>query len=625
MINLPTETFLESFADGAALISPDAKIRSMNSRLAAMLESFGKEKNCHEVLAGLQQPCPFCPFKGLASGVSGPILNQLHVRRGKTCSVSVRFLRGAEGEGSILETVRPLSEEEEDCLDIRERSREMVPQFLKKLSGLLLISRDLMGRAPFKEKMPRVLQHAASALRDPANAKVWGEVDDHLYGERPQEICGPVAVHEIVVEGRTRGWLYANCPEQPSILPEEDYFLEEAADLIGRQVEIFDLEAMLRQSEERYRKLAANLTKEVWIRTEALAKETGYLEGILRSSDDMIITTDLDSRIVEFNPGAEKILGYTAEELQGRDAADIWVDSEERERLLEEVIRTGSIRNYETRLRAKNGEDVEVSITLSLLKDEEGRILGTVGVSKDIGRESAIRRELERLNQNYLETIHFINHENKNSLIVIAGFVRRLLDTERDPVRNEQLQIVYHHAKFLEAMSRDFLVMAELEHGEFQVRKEPIENFYEEVILPAMIGLKERYPDSFGSYDASMGGVGAIHLKGSPGLLEVVYRNLFGNALKYRHPHGKIAYGVVEFPDYYLFNVWNEGPGVSVSDRETIFDKFYRVRDETTVEKRGTGLGLYNIRRIIEAHNGKIWCESKPGEWINFLFILPKG
>jgi hypothetical protein len=57
-----------------------------------------------------------------------------------------------------------------------------------------------------------------------------------------------------------------------------------------------------------------------------------------------------------------------------------------------------------------------------------------------------------------------------------------------------------------------------------------------------MIGLKERYPDSFKSYDASMGGVGAIQLMGDPSLLEVVYRNLFGNALKYRYPHGKIAY-----------------------------------------------------------------------------------
>ncbi|MDQ1239936.1 MAG: hypothetical protein QG577_2122, partial [Thermodesulfobacteriota bacterium] len=181
-----------------------------------------------------------------------------------------------------------------------------------------------------------------------------------------------------------------------------------------------------------------------------------------------------------------------------------------------------------------------------------------------------------------------------------------------------------HHAKFLEAMSKDFLVMADIEYGKFQVRKEKIDNYYEQVILPAMMGLKERYPDSFQSYDASMGGVGAIQLQGSASLLEIVYRNLFGNALKYRSAHGKIAYGVSPQPDGYIFNVWNEGPGVPYEEVEKIFQKFYRVHDDTTREKRGTGLGLYNIRKIIEGHGGRIWCETRPGEWINFLFYLPK-
>jgi signal transduction histidine kinase len=247
-----------------------------------------------------------------------------------------------------------------------------------------------------------------------------------------------------------------------------------------------------------------------------------------------------------------------------------------------------------------------------------------VGVSKDIGAENAIRRELERLNQNFREAIHFINHETKNSLVVMGGFLRRLLQGETDASRKDQLQIVYHHTKFLEAMSRDFLVMAELEHGEFQVRKKLITNFYEEVILPAMVGLKERYPDSFESYDETMGGVGAIQLTADPALLEIVYRNLFGNALKYRDPSKKIAYGVVDLGDHYIFNVWNEGPGVPRDEVERVFQKFYRVHDETTRGKRGTGLGLYNIRNIIEAHGGRIWCETQPGQWINFLFELPK-
>ncbi len=621
-MQLPPEKFLESFPDGACLIGPDSRILHINSRLSGTVGS-AVGRPCHEVLAGLPHVCPFCPFDDMVSGAADPICGAFQLRWERPCSVNVRLLSEAGEGGAILETVRDFTEKERS-LDVKERCRELLPKLSKKLTGLLAITRDLMGSAPFEEQMEKVLGRVAASLDEPAGAMVWLDLDDHTYGKVPKEVTEADHVQKIMVEGMARGRLRASCPSHRNLSSEEEYFLEEVADLVGRQVEISGLWTRLRESEARHKKLAANLAKEMWSRTEALAKESGYLEGILRSSDDMIITTDLEGNIVEFNPAAEKILGYTAEEMQGRKISYVWLDAAERERLMEEVNSSGGIRNYQTRLKTKSGEFREIFLTLSLLRDEQGQIVGTVGVSKDIGRESAVQRELERLNDNYRETIHFISHENKNSLIVIAGFVRRLLETETDPARKEQLAIVYHHSQFLEAMSRDFLVMADLEHGEFQVKKTLIRNFYEDVVLPAMIGLKERYPDSFKSYDESMGGVGAIQLMGDPSLLEVVYRNLFGNALKYRHPHGKIAYGVVERTDSYLFNVWNEGPGVSPDQVKSIFEKFYRLRNDTTGEKPGTGLGLYNIRRIIEAHGGRIWCDTRPGEWINFLFILPK-
>jgi two-component system phosphate regulon sensor histidine kinase PhoR len=151
-----------------------------------------------------------------------------------------------------------------------------------------------------------------------------------------------------------------------------------------------------------------------------------------------------------------------------------------------------------------------------------------------------------------------------------------------------------------------------------------IEDLHKEVILPAMTGLRERYPDSFESYDSLMTDKNGIRLRGNKDLLETVYRNLFGNALKYGSSGTRIRYGVEERSDEYLLNVWNAGPGVPKDKVERIFDKFYRIHDDNTRGKKGTGLGLSNIRRIIEAHGGRIWCETNPGEWINFLFELPK-
>lgn len=602
------------------MIGPDFLIRRINSQLRRHSGAAAGDV-CYESLAGRSDICPFCQFYELSSGETKSIPATIHVRKDKACCVNLKCLPNPGDPHLILETVRCLTDDQ--TFSDEERNRGMLPLLLKKLTGLLVISRGLMANRPFSEKMAHVIDTVYNVL-DQAGLEVWIELDDQVYGKRMTGAGGQRFQKTITVGETDRGAFCVYWPERTHIPPEETYFLEEAANLIDRQVEISDLWALLSKSEEKFKRLAHNLSKEMWNRTEALVQDRAYLEGILRSSEDMIITTDLDSRVVQFNPGAERLLGYTAEEIHGRPISELWVKAEERDRLMEEILHSGGISNYQTLLSTKSGEIKEISLSLSLLKDVEGRILGTVGISKDISKENAIRRELERLNENFREAIHFINHETKNSLIVMGGFLRRLLQSETDPLRRDQLRIVYHHSKFLEAMSRDFLVMAELEHGQFQVRKKAIKDLYKEVILPAMMGLKERYPDSFLYYDASMGGVGTIQLNADPALLEIVYRNLFGNALKYRDPDKKIAYGVQDHGDMYLFNVWNEGPGVPLAEKENIFKKFYRVHDETTKDKRGTGLGLYNIKRIIEAHNGRIWCETKPGEWINFLFELPK-
>ncbi len=490
---------------------------------------------------------------------------------------------------------------------------------------LIGIARTLMSPGPMQDTIRSVLDLVADQLLQGNYARLRLTVDGISYGEVSEDVVFlPEWEWEIRVGDCSRGSLYARPSTDSGFSVAEQEILGEVAALIGLRIGLWDREREITDSAEKQRLLASNLAKEIWSRTEALAEETKYLEGILQSSDDMIITTDLNSRIVKFSAGAEKILGYTSEEMQGRPITDLWEEAEDRVALLERVRAKGGVRNYETRLKTKAGELREILLTLSLLKDEEGRTIGTVGVNKDITRGKAMFRELEQLNRSYRETLSFINHEFKNSLIVMAGFVRRLLESEADSGRKEQLHVVYHHSKFLEAMTKDFLVMAEIEYGEFKARKQLIKDFYKEVILPAMVGLKERYPDSFETYDVSLGGVGAIQLGGDQGLLEIVYRNLFGNALKYRSPGGKIAYGVVEQADSYVFNVWNQGPGVDPDSREKIFEKFYRADDEGVRKKRGTGLGLYNIRQIIQAHGGSIWCESDPGHWINFLFILPK-
>jgi PAS domain S-box-containing protein len=602
------------------IAGPDAAVIASNG-LARGLGGPVEGKPCYEALAGRDAPCPFCPLPQMLAAKADPLHRVNQVRFGRRTAVSVRPLAPMDRGPMALELVEDLGAAPEFLGD-RLDTGVFSPSNPDLTVVLYNIARLILKRGSSRRKLTKILDILEDNFRELKEAQIWIELDGKFFGavavaDNENQWWANIEVNRVA-----RGRIGVR--DVRGVGPDPLSVLEHCAHMIGRRLEIEDRILRIGRSTLVNRRRAANLAKEMWNRTEALAKETGYLQGILNSSQDIIITTDLDERIVEFNPGAQRRLGYTAEEMYGALVTDLWENAQERNKIMEVVKSQGSISNYETRLKTKSGDFVEISLTLSKLIDSEGRVLGTVGVSKDISKEVAIRRELEALNQNFRETINFISHESKNSLMVIGGFIRRLLSNEQDPKKAEQLKIVYHHSKFLEAMSRDFLVMSDLEQGDLHCRKERIEDVREEVIIPAMIGLKERYPDSFEKYESDPNEIPKVSLMGNRDLLEIVFRNLFGNALKYMKPGGKIKYGVTPHLEGYLFNVWNDGPGIPKSETEKIFEKFYRIHDENTKGKRGTGLGLYNIRKIIQGHKGRIWCETEPGQWINFLFTIPK-
>lgn len=147
-----------------------------------------------------------------------------------------------------------------------------------------------------------------------------------------------------------------------------------------------------------------NLEGKVKERTRDLKKTMDYLGSILRYSSDMIITTDLSGRIVTFNEGAERILSYKKEEVIGAFMVDYYLDKEDRERLQKTIESGEMVTNYETQLVRKDGKIIDISLSLSLLRDERGKVIGTVGISKDITELKKAQRELKEYSQ-HLESM----------------------------------------------------------------------------------------------------------------------------------------------------------------------------------------------------------------------------
>jgi len=107
-----------------------------------------------------------------------------------------------------------------------------------------------------------------------------------------------------------------------------------------------------------------------------------------------------------------------------------------------------------------------------------------------------------------------------------------------------------------------------------------------------------------------------------PDLLEIVYKNLIDNALKYGRHGGKIRLGYKEEEMDVRLEIWNEGKGLPPDKIHQIFGKFVRFESAKNVS-RSTGLGLFITKDIINKHGGTIWAESEEGKWINFIFTLP--
>ena len=143
---------------------------------------------------------------------------------------------------------------------------------------------------------------------------------------------------------------------------------------------------------------------ELEVEQRRLVESREYLQSVLEDSPDIIVTTDTEGNIVEFNKGAEEILRYTRKELIGTPAELLYQDEAERRDILKIVEEKGRATNYEARLKTKNGKVLDVSLTISLLRDGIGNVVGTVGISRDITEIKKKREELLSLNRKLQET-----------------------------------------------------------------------------------------------------------------------------------------------------------------------------------------------------------------------------
>jgi PAS domain S-box-containing protein len=373
----------------------------------------------------------------------------------------------------------------------------------------------------------------------------------------------------------------------------------------------------------------AELIQDVTAQKEAeaeLNRTREYLQYILDNAPVMVVTSDLEGRIVSCNAGAEATLGYACEDLHGQPVETLYRDREDREMLVRRVEQEDPIHDYEAVLVRADGSEVAVSITLSLLKDSQGQLLGRIMLGRDLSHRKALMDQIiqsERLAA-VGRLAAGVAHEINNPLAVIAevaGYLQDLMQTGDTPDRDELagelrsgLPKILHNVRRGRSITARLLSFAR--KSEMRREEADLGASLEEV-LPL---LEKR---------ARLAQV-AIHQNIPPGLpkiaieelhLEEVVINLIMNSIQAMSGQqgGNIWLEAEIVGERIVITVRDDGPGIAEEVRDRLFDPFV----STKPMGEGTGLGLSICYGIVKRNDGEIRVESEPGLGASFRVLLP--
>ena len=343
-----------------------------------------------------------------------------------------------------------------------------------------------------------------------------------------------------------------------------------------------------------------------------------YLAAIVDSSDDAIIGKTLDGVIISWNKGAERLYGYSATEVIGRPIS-ILIPPErpdELPQIMERLRRGERIDHFRTDRVRKDGERIEVSVTISPVLDEDGRVVGASAIARDVTEQERAVREALAVREQFVAVAA---HELRTPLTTVFARLqlaeRRLRrpDYDRDAVLRD-LTLVRAGAEKLRALLERLLDISRIRSGRFELDQRPAD--VATLVRNAAADLAE----TSGRQVRVSGPESTEPIRVDPVRIEEVVLNLIDNAVKYAPADKPIDVTITEDADAVRVAVSDHGTGIAPGDRERIFDAFQRA----SADGRGVGLGLHIAREIVNLHGGSLEVADGTTGGAMFLMILPK-
>ncbi len=352
----------------------------------------------------------------------------------------------------------------------------------------------------------------------------------------------------------------------------------------------------------------------------------GLLAAVVESTEDAVITKSLEGDILSWNAGARAMLGYTAEEVVGRPVNVIIPESRREEELeiLERVKQARRVEPFETQRVARDGRLIDVSLSVSPIRDETGGIIGASSIARDIGQRKALEQSLRDSDRRKDEFLAVLAHELRNPLAPIRSGVAALrLALPEDATLRHVGGIIERQVRQMSRLLDDLLDVSRITHNKLELRMEPLTL---QAVIESALETSRPLVASAGQTVSLTAPEEPVPIVADPMRISQVFANLISNASKYSHAGATIRIGVDAHDREVAVTVSDDGIGIAADALPAIFDVFSQGSQARTRAQGGVGIGLSLVKGLVELHGGRVSARS-PGtdQGSTFEVRLPRA
>ena len=357
-------------------------------------------------------------------------------------------------------------------------------------------------------------------------------------------------------------------------------------------------------------------------RAERAAK---HLSAIVESSDDAIVSKDLNSTIVSWNDAAQTMFGYAGDEIIGKSIRLLIPDDRqaEEDEVLARIRRGERVDHFETIRKRKDGTLFPVSLTVSPILDGNGRVIGASKIARDISERKRLEERLFEANRLKDEFLATLSHELRTPLNAILGYANMIKSgAVAEENKERAIDTIERNARSLAKLVEDVLDVSRIVSGKMRLIVQPVNvgdvvSDVVEAMLPAADAKGVRIEMSI---DPDTG-----VMQADPDRLQQIVWNLMSNAVKFTGRGGFVEVQVKRDAGNIVLVVCDSGMGISPSFLPHLFERF-RQAESGTRRPGGLGLGLNITKQLVELHGGTVTAESAgDGKGATFRVTLPSS